>query len=121
VGGYKITFAQSGKFNIAFSSQIYNGSNSQRAVVIWLSKNGITSDKWVEETSTDLYLGKDALTEREVAAWNFFVDADPGDYFALMIATNGDRVSLYGNGSGVTSPAGIPKIPSTILTVNQVG
>lgn len=41
VDGYKITFSQTGKFNIAFSSQIYNSSNSQRAIVLWLSKNGI--------------------------------------------------------------------------------
>lgn len=121
VDGYKITFAQSGKYNISFSSQIFNNSNAQRAIVIWLSRNGVQSSNWVPESSTDLYLGKDAVTERKVAAWNFFVDASVGDYFALMIATNGTCVSLYGNNSDISSPAGIPAIPSTILTVNQIG
>jgi hypothetical protein len=121
VDGYKITFSQVGKFNIAFSSQIYNSSNSQRAIVIWLSKNGVDSPSWVPESSTDLYLGKDSLTERDVAAWNFSVNATAGDYYVLMAATNGDGVAIYGDVSAITSPAGIPMIPSTILTVSQIG
>ena len=119
IDNYKISLSQSGKYNIAFSSQLYNSSNQERLVVIWLSKNGIASSNWIEASSTDLYLGKDTLSERAVAAWNFFVEAMPGEYYVLMIATNGAGVSIYGD--PVTSPPGIPLIPSTILTVNQIG
>jgi len=121
IDNYKISLSQSGKYNIAFSSQLYNSSNQERLVVIWLSKKGIASSNWIEESSTDLYLGKDTLSERAVAAWNFFVEAMPGEYYVLMIATNGAGVSIYGDPSAVTSPPGIPLIPSTILTVNQIG
>jgi hypothetical protein len=121
IDNYKITFAQSGKYNIAFSSQFYNSSNQERLIVIWLSKNGVTESNWIPESSTDISLGKDTLTERVVAAWNFFVEAVPGEYYVLMIATSGAGLSIYGDASGVTTPPGIPLIPSTILTVNQVG
>ena len=121
VDNYKITFSQAGKFNIAFSSQILNAANQRRYVTIWLSKNGILQANWLPETSTDLVLGTTTTDERSVAAWNFFVDAQAGDYFVLMITANGDRVTIHGGTSLNTSPAGIPQIPSTILTVNQVG
>lgn len=121
VDSNKITFANAGKYNIAFSVQIYNSANQRRIVSIWLSKNGITSDKWMPESATDIYIGTAVDTERKVAAWNFFVDAAANDYYVLMVAADGANVSLYGDTSGVTSPANIPAIPSTILTVNQVG
>ena len=49
------------------------------------------------------------------------MDAQAGDYFTLMIVSNGDRMFLDGGSSLNTTPVGIPQIPSTILTVNQVG
>ena len=119
--GYKITFAQSGKFNITFSSQLYNTANAPRTAVIWLSKNGIASTNWVALSSTDIYLGKDPLSERHVASWNFFIEVAANDFFVLMIATNGTGVSLYANGSAINTLVDLPQIPSTILTVNQVG
>lgn len=121
VDNYKITFSQAGKFNIAFSSQLLSTSNQRRYVTIWLSKNGIASSNWLTETSTDVILGTAVTDERAVAAWNFFVDAQAGDYFVLMIVANGSNVTIHGGTSLNTSPAGIPQIPSTILTVNQVG
>ncbi len=121
IDGYKISFAQSGKFNIAFSSQIRNRANKARIVTIWLSKNGIAQGNWVPDSATDIYLGSSPETERQVAAWNFFVNASAGDYFTLMISASDTDIDLYAESSGNTSPAGIPQIPSTILTVNQVG
>ena len=121
VDGYKITFTNSGKYNIAFSSQLYNSANQRRVATIWLAKNGITSDKWVAESATDLYIGTSVDSERKVAAWNFFVDVAANDYFVLLISVDGNNVSVYGGLSDQTIPASIPAIPSTILTVNQIG
>ena len=108
--------AAAGKYNIAFSLQLFNSVNARPVVTIWLNKNGSP----VADSSTDIYLGTSIDTERSVAAWNFFVDAAAGDYFSLMIATNGTGVSIYGDTS-VNAGAGAPAIPSTIVTVNQVG
>jgi hypothetical protein len=93
---YEIRFTKAGKYDIQFSSQIQNNANAVREVIIWLSKNGI-------------------------ASWNFFVDANANDFFVLLIATNGSGVQIHAGSSLVTNPLGIPLIPSTILTVNQVG
>lgn len=114
VSDTRITMASAGKYNIAFSLQLLNSVNTRPVVTIWLNKN----DSPVADSATDVYLGTAVDTERSVAAWNFFVEADAGDYFSLMIVTNGTGVSVYG---GASANPGAPAIPSTILTVNQVG
>lgn len=122
-----VKFAEAGWYNIAFSSQIINTANANRTVTIWLSKNGVESANWVLESATDLIVGKATETERAVAAWNFFVQAQANDYFVLMVAVNDIGVSIHGdkslNDSTVVGGAivGLPSIPATILTVNQVG
>jgi hypothetical protein len=118
---YKIKFDSAGKYNISFSSQLMNVGNTFNTVTIWLSKNGVAQSNWIAETSTDMVLGKAGDTERTVAAWNFFVIANAGDFYVLMIVANETGVSIHGNTSLNTIPAGIPGIPSTIVTVNQVG
>lgn len=121
VDGYKITMAAAGKYNIAFSSQLLNSAGQRRNITIWLTKNGIAQSHWVPESTTDIVLGTAVQDEKNVAAWNFFVDAQAGDFFALMIVASGSQVTLNGGSSLNTTPAGIPQIPATILTVNQVG
>lgn len=119
--GYAITMTEGGKYNIAFSLQLYNAGNTRPVVTLWLSKNGTAEANWVAETSTDLRLGTSTETERDVAAWNFFVDANAGDSYALMIVSSSSNVSIFGGQSANAVPANLPQIPSTILTVNQVG
>lgn len=114
VSGSQITMANPGKYSIAFSLQLFNSLNTRPVVTIWLNKN----DSPVADSATDVYLGTSIDTERSVAAWNFFVDAEAGDYFSIMVLTNGTGVSVYG---GPAANPGAPAIPSTILTVNQVG
>lgn len=121
VDSTKITMASAGKYNIAFSVQLLNAATAGRIVTIWLSKNGTTPDRWVTWTSTDVYVGTATESEREVSAWNFFVDAAAGDSYSLMVATNGTGISVLAGNSANTTPAGIPAVPSTIVTVNQVG
>ena len=120
VDGYKITFANSGKYNISFSSQLLNSANARREVTIWLSKNGVAQANWVAESSTDIYLGTSVDTERSVAAWNFFVEANASDFYVLMIVADNNNVKIFGDASD-NDLANLPQIPSTILTVNQVG
>ena len=111
LSGSRITFASAGKYNIAFSLQLYNSTAGIRVVKIWLKKNGVD----VEWSAGDIYLGKATETERAIAAWNYFVDARAGDY--IEIAARSDAVGV----SVLADEASVPKIPSTILTVNQVG
>jgi hypothetical protein len=112
----RITVAVSGVFNIAFSSQLEKDDSGTDSVSIWLEKNGVTLD-W---TGTDVFLQGQNDNSRTVAAWNFFVALSAGDHVRLMIsASNNLRTTVLADPG--TSPSGRPAIPSTILTVNQVG
>jgi hypothetical protein len=123
--GTGIRFASAGKYDIQFSAQMQNDATNRRTVTIWLSKNGTDSSSWIANTSTDFVLGSSADAERVVAAWNYFVDASANDYFVIMIASSGSstgkQVTIHAGASQVNPPSGIPAIPSTIVTVNQVG
>ena len=117
--GTKITIDDTGVYNIAFSMQLYNPANTRRIISIWLSQGGVT----VPDSAADLYLGTTSDAERVVAAWNYFVESVPGDYFELMITTDGttgDPPVIYA-GTSINAARGTPSIPSTIVTVNQVG
>ena len=112
VSGSRITFSHAGKFNIAFSIQLFNTDNRADTTNIWLAKNG-TAVPW--SNTSILTNGNNTHT---VAAWNFFVSAAAGDYYQLMVnpgATTGTNTQL------ISDATLTPQIPATILTVNQVG
>lgn len=122
----QITMANPGVYNIAFSLQLQKFGKSKKysTVTIWLSKNGIAPANWLAWTSTDVLLGgADVESRRSVEAWNFFVEAQAGDTFILMIQADtrvtDDFVDIFAGPS--TNPGDLPSIPSTIVTVNQVG
>ena len=52
-----------------------------------------------------------------VAAWNFFIQLNAGDYTEIYWATDNNAIVLEHN----TGAMGGPAIPSTIITINQVG
>jgi hypothetical protein len=112
----KIQFATSGKFNISFSMQLQKSDAGIDFVSIWLTKN----NQNVDYTSTDITLSDLNERSRHFAAWNFFIDVNAGDYIQLRIsATNNLKTSiLY---APPQANPDRPAIPSTILTVNQVG
>jgi len=122
-GDSVITMSETGKFNIAFSAQLLNPTGVDVIFTIWLrDKNGDVA--W---SSTDVPIGTSKFNNIRVAAWNFFVDATAGDTYQVMIAVDsvGNKCAsqnicpeIYaGDATNTTAP----KIPSLILTVNQVG
>ena len=124
-----IVIANAGLYNIQFSTQLLNSTNARRTISIWLAQKA-PSGSWtkIDNSSTDMILGKDTTDERHVAAWNFFVNAQAGHMYRIMILADGAGVkihsgtSLIPQGGAGQSPTGtIPSIPGTILTVNQVG
>jgi hypothetical protein len=117
--GGEIVIANPGKYNIAFSSQIYNRGKKALTVAIWIQQatNGSFID--VPLSATDIYIGTTVEAERFVAAWNFFVEASAGQVFRLMVAASDTGAEIYSGTSNV--PGVTTQIPGTILTVNQVG
>lgn len=114
VGGSRITFANAGKYNIAFSAQMHQ-TNSSGLVNVWLAKGGLP----MADTNTKMSIT--ANNPYYVAAWNFFVNAAAGDYFELMWSSDDNHTVieyLAPVGTGATQH---PSVPSVIVTVNQVG
>lgn len=98
-----------GLYNIQFSAQLDKTSASLGNVWIWLDKNGST----VANTGTQVSLqGSSAAT---VAAWNFLLEMNAGDYFRLMWSTDDTACFI----KHVAAAAPVPVIPSVILTVTN--
>lgn len=96
-------------YNIQFSAQFVNTAGGAHNVWVWLRKNGTN----VANSTTTLRLqGNNA---EEVAAWNFLLDMNAGDYFELMWEVSDLAVSLLADPASAVHPA----IPSIILTVTD--
>ena len=109
----KITVAQTGVYNVAFSAQMTKTDGGTDVVYIWLRKNGLD----VPDSNTGIVLvGSGA---KQVAAWNFFAALNAGENVSLMWAS-ADSAAQIVYESDAATPYG-PGIPSLIVTVNQVG
>jgi hypothetical protein len=96
-------------YNIQFSAQFVNTAGGTHNVWVWLRKNGTD----VANSATTLRLqGNNA---EEVAAWNFLLEMNAGDYFELMWEVSNLAVSLLADPASAVHPA----IPSIILTVTD--
>lgn len=108
----RMTFANTGTYNIQFSAQLHNtgGGGSGNTVNIWfrLNENDIAnSDTKVTVPSNAPYV---------VAAWNFIQSVTAGDYIELIWFTDNANIILEHENATETHPA----IPSVILTAQQI-
>lgn len=98
-----------GLYNFQFSAQFVSTNASSKTVYIWADINGTavpqTAGKITMKGSGEAYL----------AAWNYFLRMDTGDYFRLMWATTDTNVTIQADAATAFSPS----IPSVILTVNS--
>ena len=96
-------------YNIQFSAQFVNTAGGAHNVWVWLRKNGTD----VANSTTTLRLqGNNAET---VAAWNFLLDMNAGDYFELMWEVSDLAVALLADPASAVHPA----IPTNIHTVTD--
>jgi hypothetical protein len=126
-GGSRISFTEPGVYNIQFSAQYSNLQGGTATLLeVWIRQNGV--DPGVAWSNTHFYTV--ANSPRSVALINWFVDVecDPTcDYYEIM--WDPSEVDNSGNDRGtvlvdtvlLADPFVSPKIPSIILTVNQVG
>ena len=105
----RIYFDHPGVYNIQFSTQFAKTDSGTEFINIWLRRNG--SDVPMSNTQLRSW-GND---DRQVAAWNFFVEANAGDYYEIAWKTQDPDISML-----ATAANGMPGIPSVILTVAQV-
>jgi hypothetical protein len=111
--GDKIKFTHAGVYNIQFSAQLDKTSaGSDFITYIWIKQNN--SNIPISNTAVTVLGGSNAKT---VAAWNWFVNANAGDYVQLIWASsNADARVQYD-----ANPAYGPAVPSLIVTANRVG
>lgn len=96
-------------YNIQFSAQLDKTAGGVGLIYIWLRKNGTD----VPDSTTQVRIqGNNAET---VAAWNFLLQMNAGDYFELMWEVDDTTVQILTEAASAVHPA----IPSVILTVTD--
>ncbi len=106
-----------GIYNIQFSFQFKNTTNDGQDIDIWFRKNG--SD--VASSNSRFHMPARKSTgdpSHLIAAMNFFLEMNAGDYAQIMWRTTDVGVSLEQYGTS-TSPTR-PSIPSAIVTLGYV-
>lgn len=97
-------------YNIQFSAQAINTSGGgAHRVWIWLRKNG------TDVTQSTTVIRIQGNNTENVAAWNFLLQMNAGDYFELMWEVDDTGVQLHADAATAVHPA----IPSIILTVTD--
>ena len=113
----RITFDNTGIYNLNFSVQIQNTDNAEHDVTIWLRKNGVDvlgSAGYVtvpKRRSTGV-----GLEGHTIAGWNYMLNPVGGDYYQIMWSTTEASVvtlQFYAAGSPPPSTA------STLCIVTQ--
>lgn len=111
VSSSRVTVVYAGIYNFQFSAQVARtGGASNDNVYIWARINGVD----VADSATRVTVqgaGSDL-----VAAWNFVLTMQSGDYFELMWSVTDTRIQLVHYAT--VAPA--PGIPSVILTATYV-
>ena len=113
----RINVRNYGIYNIQFSIQYKNTTNDGQDVDIWFRKNGTD----VTNSNSRFFLPARKSTgdpSHLIAAMNFFMEMNAGDYAEIMWRVSDVGVSLehYASSSSPTRPA----IPSAIVTVGYV-
>lgn len=106
----KIYVNSTGVYNIQFSAQLDKTGGGATPVYIWLRINGTN----VPNSASKVVI--DGPNAELVAAWNFVVLLNAGDYFELAWESADTAVVL----PAVAATGNIPEIPSVILTVTWV-
>ena len=105
-----IKFQNPGVYDLQFSAQIEKTLSGNTSIIyIWLRKNGID----LLETNTIVELSQNG---KAVAAWNWFLNVAPNDYYQIMWAADRTDVQL----AAVSIPLLGPSIPSVIATVSRI-
>jgi hypothetical protein len=106
----KIFVSNTGVYNFQFSAQIDKTVSGVDQMWIWPRINGVN----VPDSATKVNIQGNA--EAEVAAWNFLLVMQAGDYFELAWQSPEDDMIILAE----PAASNYPGIPSIILTVTWV-
>lgn len=106
----QVVVDEPGIYNFAFSLQLSSSAATPKNIWIWAAVDGVN----VENSATRVIVS--GSNAEDVAAWNFFLEMQAGQYFQLMWAVDHVGVEILAEAATAFAPA----IPSAILTVNFV-
>jgi hypothetical protein len=114
--GSQITVTSSGIYNLQFSAQVTNSNNQIEDIDIWFRKNGTNIAASNSRFSVNERHG--SVDGHLIAALNFFVDLESGDYVEIMWSTTNIAVRLEHLPTQTTPDR--PATPSVIATIQMV-
>ena len=97
-----------GTYNFQFSAQLESTTGAGKTVFIWARVNGTD----IPDSATKIHM--QGVNDAYVAAWNFVLRMNTGDYFELMWATSNTGAQILADPATAFCPA----IPSVIWTVS---
>jgi len=106
----KIVVSSSGVYNFQFSAQLDKIGGGKQYADIWIMKNGVN----VTESNTKVLLSGN--NDKAVAAWNFVLSMNSGDYLQFVFSSPDATTHL----TYIPAAPPIPSTPSLILTVTEV-
>lgn len=106
-----IVTSVAGYYNFQFSLQLAKTGGSNIGIWVWPRVNGVD----ITNSNTKLQITGSSSSE-SVAAWNFILPMNAGDYFELMWAADDTRAIIKAEAANAFSPA----IPPVILTATFV-
>ena len=116
VSGSRITVDNTGIYNLQFSTQLDNASNTNELVDIWIAITGSN----VPNSNTRVAINKaQAGNEgKVVAAWNYMLPLSASNYVEIKWSATGNGIILAATGS--QSNPTRPAVPSVIATITQI-
>jgi hypothetical protein len=114
ISGSRITIANTGIYNIQFSSQLHTTVNQAVDFSIWFAMTGSN----IANSNTDFTIEKISGGGFQVAALNFLTQIASGSYIELKYS----KTTLEGQlqAKGTQSTPSRPATPSAIVTVTQI-
>jgi hypothetical protein len=113
----RITFANTGIYNIQFSVQIQNVDNAEHDVTIWIRKNGVDVPGSAGFVQVPKRRAAGAGNEGHIiTGWNYVLSIVAGEYYQIIWSTtNAANVTLQYYAAGNPPPS----TASTLVTVTQ--
>jgi hypothetical protein len=114
VDGTKITFERKGVYNIQYSVQFVNSSNSVHVANIWLSKNNQVVADSNRKFSVPSKQGQ--INGHLIVAVNYIMTLEEDDYLEFKWTAENTAVSI----ETIAASGTIPRTTGIILTAQQV-
>jgi hypothetical protein len=113
VSDSRITFANTGIYNLQFSIQLQNADTQEHDVTIWLRKNGV--DVVGSAGFVAVIAKHGGVNGHVLPSWNYLLDVIAGEYYELVWSATSTQVTMQFYPAG--SPP--PSTASAIFTVTQ--